>query len=296
MKNDRTAQETPGSSELEQKYRQIVETANAGIWEIDQEAHTIFVNRRMAEMLGYTVEEMMGCSVLEFLFPEDHPEAKNRLESAKQGSPSHSNEFRYRRKDGSVLWAIASRTPKLDAQGNFLGSFAMLNDITERKRNEERLREQAEILEWAHVAIRDMDSRIVSWNKGAEELYGWTKGEAIGKVSHELFMTKFPVSREDYEKNLFANGEWGGELEQIGRDGKRIIVASYQVIHRDSTGKPVAILEVNNDITERKKAEEALRELNLELEDRVQERTTALQQVIQVLQKEIAELDKAMPA
>jgi len=289
MKKARKAHESPVSSDPEERYRQIVETANEGIWEVDQEAHTVFVNRRMAEMLGYTVEEMMGCSVLEFLFPEDHPEAENRLESAKQGSPSHSNEFRYRRKDGSVLWTIASRTPKMDAQGNFLGSFAMFSDITERKRNEERLREQAEILEWAHVAIRDMDSRIVLWNKGAEELYGWTKGEVIGKVSHELLMTKFPVSQEDYERNLFTQGEWEGELEQMGRDGKPIIVASYQVVHHDPTGKPVAILEFNNDITERKKAEEALRELNLELEDRVQERTTALQQVIQVLRKEIAE-------
>jgi PAS domain S-box-containing protein len=289
MKKDRTAQERPVSSELEERYRQIVETANEGIWEIDQEAHTVFVNRRMADMLGYTVEEMMGCSVFEFLFPEDHQEAENRLDSAKLGSPSPSNEFRYRRKDGSVLWTIGSRTTKLDPQGNFLGSFAMFSDITKRKRNEERLREQAEILEWAHVVIRDMDGHIVLWNKGAEEFYGWTKEEAIGKVSHELFMTKFPLAREDYEKNLFTNGEWEGELEQVSRDGRPIIVASYQVIHRDSTGKPVAILEVNNDITERKKAEEALRELNLELEDRVQERTAVLQQMIKVLRKEIAE-------
>lgn len=279
--------------QAEEKYRRIVETANEGIWEVDNEMRTVFVNPRMAEMLGYTAEEMIGRTVFEFIFPEDYAEGERRLERAKQGTPTRSNEFRYRRKDGSVLWTIASNTPKLDAQGNFLGSFAMISDITERQRNEERLREQAGILEWAHVIIRDIDSRIILWNKGTEQLYGWTKEEALGKVSHELFRTKFPISLEDYEKELFTNHEWEGELEHISRDGRQIIVASYQMIHHNATGEPIAILEVNNDITERKKAEEALRELNLELENRVQERTTELQKAIRVLRDEIAERKQA---
>jgi PAS domain S-box-containing protein len=279
--------------ENEERHRRIVETANEGIWEIDKEMRTVFVNARMAEMLGYTMEEMIGRPVFEFLFPEDYSEGERRLERAKQGNPARSIEFRYRRKDGSVLWTIGSRTPKLDMQGNFLGSFAMISDITRRKRNEERLHQQAEILEWAQVAIRDMNSRIVLWNKGAEQLYGWTKEEALGKVSHELFKTKFPVSLEDYENKLFSNGEWEGELEQMGRDGRPIIVASYQVIYHDATGEPVAILEVNNDITERKKAEEALRAFNIDLENRVHQRTAELQTANQILQEEIAERKQA---
>ena len=129
------------------------------------------------------------------------------------------------------------------------------SDITERKRAEEQLRQQSEILEWAQVVIRDLDSRIISWNKGAEQLYGWTKEEALGKVSHELFQTKFPVSLEDTQEKLFTHGEWKGELEHIKRDGSQLIVLSHQVLHRDPTGKPVAILENNSDITARRRIE-----------------------------------------
>jgi PAS domain-containing protein len=95
----------------------------------------------------------------------------------------------------------AKRSIVRNSQGKALYTIGAVTDVTERKRKEERLREQAQILEWAHVAIRDMDNRIILWNKGAERLYGWTKEEAIGKVSHELFKTKFPISLEDYEKN-----------------------------------------------------------------------------------------------
>jgi PAS domain S-box-containing protein len=141
-------------------------------------------------------------------------------------------------------------------------------DITIRARAEETLRQQAELLDYAHVLVRDMDSRIVSWNKGAVELYGWTRDEAIGQVSHELFQTQFPESWAACEAQLFEQGYWEGELTHTRRDGSRLVVASHQVVYRDARGQPVRILEVNNDITALKQAE-SQREAALEERERL---------------------------
>ena len=127
----------------EEKYRRIVETANEGIWEIDQNTKTVFVNTRMAEMLGYTVEEMLGRSSFEFIFPADQVDGEERLARAKQGLPVRSGEFKYRHKNGSPVWTLISSSPQTDAQGNFLGSIALFMDITERKQAAEELAEVA---------------------------------------------------------------------------------------------------------------------------------------------------------
>lgn len=116
---------------------------------------------------------------------------------------------------------------------------------------------QASLIELAHdaILIRDPESIIVSWNRGAEELYGWTAQEAIGHVTHDLLKTQFPKSREALDL-LLANGEkWEGEMVHTRRNGTRVIVESRQVLVRDEQGLPVAILEINRDITERKQRE-----------------------------------------
>jgi PAS domain S-box-containing protein len=133
-------------------------------------------------------------------------------------------------------------------------------DITERNQAEEKLHEQAELLDLAHDAIlvRSLESEIVFWYRGAEQTYGWTSAETMGKISHALLHTIFPVSREAVDKALLREGAWEGELTHTRRDGAQIIVASRQALQRDESGQPVGILEINRDITERKLAEKAL--------------------------------------
>lgn len=116
---------------------------------------------------------------------------------------------------------------------------------------------QARLIELAHDAIivRDLASIIVSWNRGAEELYGWTAQEAIGQETHELLKTQFPESREELDRFLAAGERWQGELIHTRRDGAQVIVESRQVLLRDDEGQPLAILEINRDITERKQRE-----------------------------------------
>jgi PAS domain S-box-containing protein len=116
---------------------------------------------------------------------------------------------------------------------------------------------QARLIELAYDAIivRDPASIIVSWNRGAEQLYGWTAQEAIGKVTHELLQTRFPKSREALDRFLVTGEQWEGELVHTRKDGTQVIVESRQVVTRNSQNRPLAILEINRDITERKQRE-----------------------------------------
>jgi PAS domain S-box-containing protein len=124
------------------------------------------------------------------------------------------------------------------------------------------LHDQAALLDLTHdtVFARDMNDVITYWNRGAEGLYGWDRSETIGKTSHEVTKTIFPELLPDINRTLLATGRWEGELIHTKRDGSQVVVASRWALQRDEHGKPAAILETNNDITERRRAEEAVRE------------------------------------
>ncbi|MEY2549427.1 MAG: hypothetical protein QOD64_2009, partial [Verrucomicrobiota bacterium] len=129
-------------------------------------------------------------------------------------------------------------------------------------RAEEALREQANLLDLTHdtVFVRNMDDVITYWNRGAEERYGWLSEEAVGRVTHELTQTSFPAPLEEINAELLKTGRWEGELTHTHRDGRTLTVASRWALQRNESGNPVAILETNNDITERKQAEAARRQ------------------------------------
>jgi PAS domain S-box-containing protein len=131
-------------------------------------------------------------------------------------------------------------------------------NVTKRRRN--ALREQANLLSLTHDAIfvRDMKGTIQYWNRGAEELYGWTAEQVVGRIGHKLLNTVFPVPLQRIEEELMRGGRWEGEFAHTKMFGTPVIVASRWSLLSDDRGAPVAVLETNNDITERKRAEEAL--------------------------------------
>ncbi|HVP13003.1 MAG TPA: PAS domain S-box protein [Phycisphaerae bacterium] len=147
------------------------------------------------------------------------------------------------------------------------GSVKLARLLAEHERIQDRLlrqtaqlEEQTRIADLASLFIRDLGSRVVYWNTGARQLYGFTREEAVGRASHELLQTVFPEPLEQIEAKFFAEGRWAGELTHTRRDGTKITVSSYWVLHKDAEGRPQAVLEVNNDITAAKEAERALRE------------------------------------
>jgi two-component system sensor kinase FixL len=140
-------------------------------------------------------------------------------------------------------------------------------EVEERKRAQEILREQASLLDLTHDAlfVRGEDDAITYWNRGAEELYGWKPDEALGKVTRQLLGTVFPTPFAEIESTVLRVGRWEGELVHTTRDGTRVTVASRWSTRRDAQGRRIATLETNNDITDRKRAEEAVRKAQADL-------------------------------
>jgi PAS domain S-box-containing protein len=126
---------------------------------------------------------------------------------------------------------------------------------------------QANLLNLTHdpIFVRDINGVITYWNRGAEELYGWTAEQAIGKGTDDLLQTVFPRPFEEVQEELFRTGRWEGELAKKKADGTNVLVASRWSLQRDDRQNPIAILETENDITERRRREDEVRNLNSEL-------------------------------
>jgi PAS domain S-box-containing protein len=138
-----------------------------------------------------------------------------------------------------------------------------IDDVTAQRERLESLKRQAALLDLAHdtVIVRDMQGIISFWNRGAEEMYGWKKEEAIGKTTYELLRTEFPKPFKEIEAELVRSGRWEGELVHIRRDGERRVVSSRWALLKENQGAPVSF-EINTDITDKKRSEESLRQLS----------------------------------
>ncbi len=162
---------------------------------------------------------------------------------------------------GETMTVQTVKAPFRDAGGDTIGVLGIFCDITVRRQAEQKLREQAALLDLAQDAIllRGLDGRILFWSRGAKDLYGWPAEQALGKVTHELLQTEFPDSLEAIQTSIQETREWEGELKHTSRDGKVIVVASRWSVLRDEQGNPTAVMEINRDISARKRAEEKLR-------------------------------------
>ena len=140
------------------------------------------------------------------------------------------------------------------------------------------LAQQAALLDLSHdcILVRSLDDRVTFWNRSAEELYGWSAAEALGQAPHTLLQTQFSKPLVEIKACLEGAGKWEGELIHTTRDGRVVVMASRWSLQRDSQGTPLAILESDTEVTERKYTEEALRLAREQLELRVQARTADL--------------------
>jgi PAS domain S-box-containing protein len=258
----------------------VISSAMDAIITVAENQTIVLFNNAAEKMFLYPAEDAIGQRLDRFIPERFRPSHQEHIQNfgsthvTKRSMGALGALFGLRA-DGEEF-PIEASISQLETSGKKLYT-VILRDITERKRAEETLNEQAKILDMAPVVIHDLNSRIVFWNKGAEQMYGWTAAEVTDKSSHVVLQTVFPKTLEEIKARVFARGHWEGELTHTRRDGQRIVVLSHWVLHRDENGKPKAILEVNNDITERRKAEEEVRRLNEELEVRVEERTAELQ-------------------
>jgi PAS domain S-box-containing protein len=134
-------------------------------------------------------------------------------------------------------------------------------ELRARERTAE-LHNQAELLDLSRDAIlsRDLHDRIVFWSGGAERLFGWTRDQAVGQVSHDLLQTHFPTSLDEITRGLFESGFWEGELRHRTKNGTEIVASSRWAIRRDSVGHPTGVMEGHTDLTAQRFLERQLRQ------------------------------------
>ncbi len=270
--------------ESEERYRSLVKQSSDGVYIFDPKTAKILeANDQFKKMLGYREEEIAGLSLYDIVILEKKVIEASIKKVLRDGIYIYGLRH-YRCKNGSAIDVEISAT--LIHYGEVQVVMVNLRNITERRRAEKKLetqaiqlQEQEELLDIADDAIivLDMEDRIIFWNHGAVERYGWAKDEVRGRVGHELLHTVFPQPLSEIKSKLLSGGRWEGELVQIKRSGEKIVVESRWALRCDNQNNPIAIMEINNDITERKQAQVALQKAKDDLELRVAERTAELQ-------------------
>lgn len=242
----------------EKKYRELVETIQEGIWEIDKDSNTIYANPRMARMLGRTPEELLGKPW--YTYADEHwiEIAKHHMELRKQGI-AEQYDFEFIRKDGSRVYAVLDAQPLFDEKGNYTGSLAGVLDITERKKSEyaiQNLNRQIELILGATktgLDIIDSDLNLVYIDPEWKKIYGDSKG----KKCYEYFMGRDSVCPDcGAQKALDTKKPFVSE-ELLSKEGGRPVQVTT-IPFQDNEGRWM-VAEVNVDISERKKWEEEKR-------------------------------------
>ena len=239
----------------------LLESAGEGILGMDVEGRCTFINRAGAKMLGYQAEELLGRNMHDLVHHHRkdgsvYPAEECPIIRAFQKSAHCSVDTEvFWRADGSLFPVEYSSCPILE-DGATTGAVVTFSDITERRRAEEQIAEQAALLNKARdaIVVRDIDGKILFWNKGAEFVYGWTQGEAIGRNGAQLC---YSDSKKFDEINALtiSRGEWQGEVQNLTKNGREITVEARWNLIRDNEGRPKSVLAINTDITERKKIE-----------------------------------------
>jgi len=246
---------------LEQRFRDTFEQAAVGIFHADLDGRYLRVNRKLCEITGYTEEELTGPSRPSLSFPGDFDSGGAERKKLLSGKiSSHSNEKRYIRKDGTVIWVNRTESLARDEAGNPLYMIRVVEDITGRKEAERQFRENFEQAAVGIVHV-DFDNRYIRVNRKFCEITGYSETELIGKSASGPSHPD-DVGSGNMERDRLRAGEifsFSNEKRYIRKDGTTIWVKRTESITRDGAGKPLYCIRVVEDITDRKEAAERYR-------------------------------------
>lgn len=222
----------------------------------DVTGNIISVNPAFTELTGYSEEEVLGKKPSILKSGMQSSDFYKTMWDTISGGDVWRNEVVNKRKDGTLYTEDMTITPVFDDHNVITNYIAIKQDVSERIRAMERIEQQARLLDEAHDAIilRDLDNKILFWNKGAEKIYGWTKEEVIGKDSRLIFDAAILPSAG---KNIDVSDErtLNQELVHSTKSGEKITVQTRASVLKDASGAPMSILTINTDITEQKNLE-----------------------------------------
>ena len=279
--------------ESEDKFRGIFDAASEGIWILDESATITLVNPRMAELLGYEPGELVGRSKWDFVFEEDIEHVKQLFNRRRRGHREQAD-FRFRKKDGTILWTILSARPILDPDGTFRGAIDLFTDITQRKRDEEQIRvlfeglelrvaERTKALAGANDALRRGEQRFRAIFDSAFQFVGLLSPQGIVIEVNQTALDFVGLGREDVVGLPYAETPWWDHSDEAQAQIRRAIEAAaagefcrFEVDHHgvdgatttvdfslkpilDDEGQVALLIAEGRSITERKQAEELLR-------------------------------------
>lgn len=252
-------QQTERAQMSEERLRLALGAARMGTWDWDIPNNKVTNSPSLEANFG--LELGSSEDTYEGFIAKVHPEDRESIEGSVLQALSEKSdydvEFRVIWPDNSIHWIAGKGQVYYDENGKAVRMTGINMDITDRKRSEQKIGEQAALLDIATDAIfvQNLDNQILFWNKGAECLYGWQAEEAIGKNANELLYKEVPSKLLTNQAILAESGAWQGELHQVNRQGKEIIVSSRWTLVQDDRQQPKSILTVNTDITEKKQLE-----------------------------------------
>jgi PAS domain S-box-containing protein len=244
--------------ESEARFRNSFDHAAIGMAINSLDGKFLEVNQSLCKILGYTEEELLVKDYISLTHPDDLEISFKKVNDLKEKNIQHAHfEKRYIHKSGAIVSTILSITLSHDKEGNALYFINQIEDITEQKASEDKLKEQAALLDVTSdaVMVRDINNNILYWNKGAEKLYNYNKDEVIGKNAIGLIYKEKTPELDLAIKKVLKDGKWQGELNQFDKEGSLLMVDSKWTLITDQNGRTVSIMIVNTDITQKKHLE-----------------------------------------
>jgi PAS domain S-box-containing protein len=239
------------AEETRQRLAAIVESSHDAIISESLDGTITTWNRGAELVFGYTADEVVGQPISVLAWPGYQDDMRELLRRVQGEEIVEHYETMRRHKSGRRLVVSLTLSPVRDTTGKVIGISKIARDITGQREREELSRRQTQLLDQAYepMIVRDPLDRIVSWNKGAERLYGWSAAEARGQTTHELLQTIFPEPVEEIARRLEAEGHWEGELRHRTRAGRAVTVLSRWT--RELGVAEPHVLETNIDLSER---------------------------------------------